>query len=130
MSQFAPQNCRRPHGLAIDASQHLWVTCEDDAAIVVLDSGTGELLHRFLLEGDGTHMLLAIDSGKRIVASHLRSKWLTIFDAEDFSNQRKIDIPHGAEGLAMSKSGRLWVTDPAQGYLTSLDLKTGKIHST
>lgn len=112
--------CRKPHGLAVDARARLWVTCEEDDALLVVDASSGEVLRREPADGPRTHMVRAAVDGRTIIASHLGAPWLSFFDADRPGVQRRVDLPSGAEGIAVATNGDLWVAHPTQGSVTHL----------
>ncbi len=112
--------CRRPHGLAVDRLGKVWVGCENNATLVVVDPIVGREVRRESSGGARTHMVTAIRGGDVILASHLRSPYISIFDPSASGEQGRIPLPHGSEMIAESLDGTLWVTSPGHGTVIKL----------
>ncbi len=113
-------DCRRPHGLAVDSLGQVWVGCEYDETLVVMNPNVGREVRREASAGRGTHMLTAIRGGDTIIASHLRSPYLSVFDPSTVGEVGRISLPHGSEMIAEAEEGTLWVTSPGNGTLIKL----------
>ncbi|MDH5492466.1 MAG: hypothetical protein OEY14_11000, partial [Myxococcales bacterium] len=118
---FALSSCAKPHGLALDDAQRLWVTCEQEGTLKVLSARDGRELASLPSGAERTHLLFAFEGGASIMASHLDQAFLSVYEGPSEAPSRTIPLPvRGAEEVDLADDGTLWITHPALGKVSAL----------
>lgn len=126
----------RPRGVAQAADGSLWVTCQDDDRIDILDDLTGQTLHTIRLRhGAGPHHILFNPDQTAVYCTMEGSGHLVKINPA--SPGKVVTLPLGPKPRAMAISGdgaRLWVTrfiSPADhGQVWEIDTATFTLSGT
>ena len=114
---------RRPHGIAVGPNEErVYVTAEDQQAVLELDAASGTALRTFETGQDVTHMLALAPNASALFATSIGSGTATKIDLEPEKVGTPTETGDGAEGVAVSPDGaEVWVTNRADDTVSILD---------
>lgn len=119
---------RAPHGIQIDKQGILYVTCDLDRKVLVIDPKTHAIRATMDTEGTGHWISMLPDATKIYVASKNDKPFITVLDVKTRKIVARIPAPNGVQGIAASPDGKRVVaidfTDPV---LIVIDPKTDKV---
>ena len=116
-----------PHGLAVAPDGMLWVTCETEGAVIVVDPSTrtkGRSVVATVAVGvKGPHWIAITPDGSKVFASNKNNAVISVIDAESRRLSAEIRVPRGVEGLAIAPDGRrLFAADLGRAGLWAIDV--------
>ncbi len=137
-----------PHGMAVAANGLLWVTCETEGALLLVDpaarSRAKTIVSTVALGVKGPHWLVMTPDGSKIYAANKDRPVLSVIDTSARKLLTEIRVPGGLEGLTITPDGRrlfaaslgravLWIIDtskdlPVREHL--LDEAAGRLLAT
>ena len=123
-------NCR-PHGLAFSPSdQELWVTCEEDQLVIVVDPRERKVLRTIDTGQNVTHMIVLTPDGRKAFTANIGSDTVTVIDTKS-GKVDQIEVGGGPEGIAITPDGKeLWVAHRTDGDLSIISTRTNEILET
>jgi DNA-binding beta-propeller fold protein YncE len=119
---------RAPHGIQIDQHGTLYVTCDLDHKILVIDPKTRAIKDTMDTEGTGHWISMLPDASKIYVANKNDKPFITVLDVKARKIVARIPAPNGIQGIAASPDGKYVVamdfTDPV---MIVIDPKTDTV---
>lgn len=100
---------RAPHGIQIDRGGTLYVTCDLDRKLLVIDPKTRVIKDAIDTEGTGHWIALLPDASKLYVANKDDKPFISVIDLKTRKMKGKVPAPHGTQGIAASPNGKLVV---------------------
>jgi YVTN family beta-propeller protein len=114
-----------PHGIQIGASGTLYVACDADRTIVMIDSKTRKVTGTLDSEGTGHWIAVLPDESKLYVANKADKFYVTVIDLKTRKTVARIPMPTGTEGIATSPDGKMVVAmDKDEPMITVIDPRT------
>jgi len=95
---------RRPHGVWVGASGRVYVTCEGDGVLVVLESDRVQFA--VPTNQPGSHMVVVTPDERKAYITNLGTDTVTAIDLNSRVVVAQIRIGAGAEGIDMSPDGQ------------------------
>jgi DNA-binding beta-propeller fold protein YncE len=119
---------RAPHGIQIDKQGTLYVTCDLDRKVLVIDPKTHAIRDTMDTEGTGHWISMLPDASKIYVANKNDKPFITVLDVKTRKIVARVPAPNGVQGIAASPDGKRVVaidfTDPV---LIVIDPKTDTV---
>jgi YVTN family beta-propeller protein len=112
---------KAPHGVEWIDNDRAAVTVEANQALAVVDVDEGEVIQAIATEQDISHMVALDPDGRRAYTSNMGSGTITVLDLGAGKRLKNIATGNGAEGIAVSTAGHVWVTNREADTLTVLD---------
>jgi YVTN family beta-propeller protein len=113
---------RRPHGVEWLDDRRAAITVEDNRALIVLDTTSGEVVQAIDTDQDVSHMVALPPTGDRAYVTNIGSGSLTVIDLGKGERVNNIATGDGAEGVAVTSSGHhVWVTNRGDDTIRVLD---------
>jgi len=97
---------RAPHGIQIDKHGTLYVTCDLDHKVLVIDPKTHAILDTMDTEGTGHWISMLPDASKIYVANKNDKPFITVLDVKTRKIVARVPTPHGVQGIAASPDGK------------------------
>ena len=119
--------CARPHASWI-IDRRVYVTCEDERQLSIVDIANGTIEGRLNTEQSGTHVLSYDRDSHTLAASNTGSGSLTLFRLRS-GDSTIVPLAAGSEG-ALAVSGAIWVGNTGNGSVSVVDPATGKVVET
>ncbi len=120
-----------PHGLAWDAYGKLWVTCDKSRHVIVINPNTKTVERAVPTDTDGCHWIIAVDGGRRMYTSNKDTPYVGVFDAEQQTLTKRIEVPNGVEGICSSPDGKIaYASDHRETRLLQFDTQTDTLKQT
>jgi YVTN family beta-propeller protein len=115
-----------PHGMDITRDgELLYVTCEKNGAIAVIDISAGKVINIFRTNMKGPHMLNLSPDDKWLFVANLYAGNISIFDTATGELERHVLTGRRPEGMDVSPDGKeLWVAGMAVHEMRVIDLTT------
>ena len=119
---------RAPHGIQIDRGGTIYVTCDLDRKLLVIDPKARVIKDAIDTEGTGHWMALLPDASKMYVANKNDRPFISVIDLKTRQMTGKVPAPGGTQGIAASPDGRLVVAmDSTDPILIVIDPATDKV---
>jgi YVTN family beta-propeller protein len=116
---------KAPHGLAVDADDQLWVTCENDSSVLVIDPVSKKITSVIPTGTKGTHWVHILNNSSKAYTSNKEYPKISVIDVKTRKITGEIPVPRGVEGIGSSPdSKRLYAADYRENLLWVID--TGK----
>lgn len=116
---------RRPHGVEWLDGDSAAVTVEANKALIVLDVERAKVTQSIDTDQEISHMLALDPERGRAYTANIGSGSVTVLDLGKGVRETNIATGDGAEGIAVSASGRhIWVTNRGADTITILDADT------
>ena len=120
-----------PHGMALDRSGTLWLTCDKSSHLLVVDPKAGKVLTAIPTLVPGTHWIVGHPDGKKLYGSNKDNAFVFVFDVDSRTIARKIPVPNGTEGIAISPDGkRLYASDHKEAKVLVIDTARDEVVDT
>ena len=118
-----------PHGMAVAPDGFLWVTCETEGAVILVDPSartrSKAVVATVPVGVKGPHWLAMTPDGSKIYAANKEHPVLSVIDTGSRRLSAEVRVPGGVEGLCISSDGRrvfaaslarsaLWLIDPSE----------------
>ena len=117
-----------PHGVQLGASGTLYVACDVDRTVVMIDTKTRKVKGTLGTEGTGHWIALLPDESKLYVANKADRLFVSVIDLKTQKIVQRIPMPSGTEGIAASPDGKIVVAmDRDEPVITVIDPKTDKV---
>lgn len=119
---------RAPHGIQIDHDDLLYVTCDLDRRVLVVDPAKRTIVRSIDTEGTGHWIALVRQTGKLYVANKNDRLFISVLDVKTGKMIGKIPAPNGTQGIAASPDGtRVVAMDLKEPILIVIDPKTDQV---
>lgn len=119
---------RAPHGIQIDKHGTLYVTCDLDRKILVIDPKTHAIKDTMDTEGTGHWISMLPDGSKIYVANKNDKPFITVLDVKTHKIVARIPAPNGTQGIAAAPDGkRVVAIDFSDPVLIVIDPKTDTV---
>jgi DNA-binding beta-propeller fold protein YncE len=112
---------KAPHGVEWIDDERAAVTVEANKALAVVDVRSGEVTQAIATDQAVSHMVALDPGGKRAYTSNMGSGTITVLDLDAGERLKNVATGSGAEGIAVSTAGHVWVTNREADTLTVLD---------
>jgi YVTN family beta-propeller protein len=112
---------KAPHGVEWIDDKRAAVTVEANQALAVVDVDKGEVIQAIATDQDISHMVALDPDGQRAYTSNMGSGTISVLDLGAGERLKNIATGKGAEGIAVSAAGQVWVTNRDDDTLTVLD---------
>lgn len=122
----------RPHGIEVGPDEeYVYVTAEDQQAVLELDASSGEVLRTFTTGQDVTHMLALASDASSLYATSIGSGTLSTVDLETGRVVSHTPTGEGAEGVDVTPDDEeVWVTNRAENTVSIFDTDAVEIVET
>jgi DNA-binding beta-propeller fold protein YncE len=118
-----------PHSVMMDTTGMLWATAEIGQAMLVIDPET-DAVQRINVGGSPHWLAISHQTGK-VFGSFKATGHAVVVDLESRMPVAKLDIPHRAEGLAVTPDGdTLFVCAHERGEFHEFDTRSHKLRRT
>jgi len=119
---------RAPHGIQIDKSGTLYVTCDLDRKLLVIDPKARTIKTAIDTEGTGHWIAMLPDASKVYVANKDDKPFISVIDLKKRQMVAKTPAPRGTQGIAASPDGKMVVAmDFAEPVLIVINPATNKV---
>ena len=119
---------RAPHGIQIDSAGLIYVTCDLDRQVLVIDPQAGAIRATIENEGTGHWIALLPDASKLYVANKDDRKFISVLDLKARKLTGRIPVPNGTQGITVSPDGkRVLAMDLADPTLIVIDPATDTV---
>jgi YVTN family beta-propeller protein len=115
---------KAPHGVEWVDDGRAAVTVEDNQALVVVDIEKGEIVQAIGPDQQVSHMVALDPDGRRAYTANIGSGSISVLNLASGERVRNVVTGNGAEGVAVSSLGHVWVTNRAADTVTVLDGET------
>jgi YVTN family beta-propeller protein len=116
---------RKPHGVEWLDNEQAAVTVEASKALIVVDVARDKVTQSIGTDQEVSHMVALDPARGRAYTANIGSGSITVLDLGKAARESNIATGEGAEGIAVSASGRhIWVTNRAADTITILDAET------
>jgi YVTN family beta-propeller protein len=112
---------KAPHGVEWIDDRRAAVTVEANQALAVIDVEKGGVIQAITTGQQVSHMVALDPDGQRAYTSNMGSGTITVLDLGAGKRLKNIATGKGAEGIAVSTAGHVWVTNREADTLTVLD---------
>jgi DNA-binding beta-propeller fold protein YncE len=122
---------RAPHGIQIDDSGTIYVTCDLSRKLLVIDPKKRKIEAAIDTEGTGHWVAVLPDASKAYVANKNDKMFISVIDLKKRAIVARIPAPHGTQGIAASPDGKFVVaSDYAEPKLLVIDPATDEVEVT
>jgi DNA-binding beta-propeller fold protein YncE len=119
---------RAPHGIQIARDGTIYVTCDLDRKLLVIDPKARTIKDTIDTEGTGHWMALLPDASKMYVANKNDKPFISVIDLKTRKMIGKVPAPNGTQGIAASPDGKLVVAmDFAEPVMIVIDPRTDQV---
>ena len=119
---------KAPHGLMLDPQGMLYVSCDAERKLLIIDPKTRKIVEAIDTEGTGHWVSLTPDGSKAYVGNKYDKPYVTVIDLKTRKIVARIPMPDGMEGLAVSPDGkRMIVANGVNPSLVMVDTATDKV---
>jgi YVTN family beta-propeller protein len=110
---------RMPHGIWTSRDgTRLWVTCEENRAVLEIETAKGGITKTWKTGQDVSHMLVPTPDETKLFVANIRSGSCTIINRKT-DEVKTLATGNGAEGIDVSPDGReVWVTNRAANTIS------------
>jgi len=117
-----------PHTLKLGPDGLLYITCENSAAVAVIDRATNKVVDAFESGSTNGHRLIIAPDGERLYTENEEDGTVSVIDLPKRKLLGKIATPRPLAGIAISADGGTVVAvDDAQPTLFLIDAAAGKV---
>lgn len=123
---------RAPHGMQVDPAGKLYVVCDLDSKVLLIDPASRHIEAAIDVDGPGHWIALAPEAGRLYVSLHGAKPFISVIDVQGRRVIAQIPIEHGTMGITVSPDGRtVLAADAAAPVLhivsTRTDQETGTV---
>jgi DNA-binding beta-propeller fold protein YncE len=106
---------RAPHGMQVDAAGRLYVACDLDHEVLVIDPASRHIEAAVDVGEAGHWIALAPKMGRIYVSGHGTQPFISVIDVHSRRVIDRIPIEHGTMGITVSPDGRTVLAADAAG---------------
>jgi YVTN family beta-propeller protein len=119
---------RAPHGIQVGNNGLLYVTCDLDRKVLVIDPASRSIRATLDTEGTG-HWIAILPTGDKLYVANKNDKpFVTVLDLKSGKIAAKIPAPNGIQGIAASPDGRVVIAlDMKEPVMFVIDTRTDEI---
>lgn len=123
---------KRPHGIKISKDgKHLYVTCEANKALVVIDTETKKVARSIKTNQDVSHMVALSPDETRAYITNMGSDTVTVIDLKKNALVTNIPVSKVPEGIDLSPDGKtLYVANRSANSMSVIDTAANKVIKT
>jgi len=123
---------RAPHGMQVDAAGRLYVACDLDSKVLVIDPASRHIEAAIDVGEAGHWIALASEEGRLYVSGHGSKPFVSVVDVRSRRVIDRIPIEHGTMGITVSPDGRTVLAADAAGPIlhiisTRTDREIGEV---
>lgn len=127
MRTLTVDDCARMHGIIPSAAGELiWVTCENEAAVVEIDVASGTVTQRWETGAAGSHRVAATHNDRFLTVTNVEAGSTTVLDRET-GERTVLDTGDGSEGIDLGSSETVWVAASGDELITQVDPAVGTV---
>ena len=120
-----------PHGMSIDAYGMLWLTCDKSSHVLVVDPKARAVIAAIPTVVPGTHWIVGHPGSKKLYGSNKDNAFIFVFDVNSRAISKRIAVPNGVEGIAISPNGRrVYASDHEKAKILVLDTMKDEVVGT
>jgi DNA-binding beta-propeller fold protein YncE len=117
-----------PHTLKLGPDGFIYVTCENSAAVVVIDPNSNCVIGAIDTGSTNAHRLIIAPDGERLYTENEEDATVSVIDLRSRKLLRKIEAPRPLAGITISADGRTVVAvDDAQPAIILIDTASGSV---
>jgi YVTN family beta-propeller protein len=117
-----------PHTLKLGPDGFIYITCENSAAVVVIDRNTNKAVDAIDSGSTNGHRLIVAPDGNRLYTENEEDATVSVIDLPKRRLLGKIETPRPLAGIAISPDGRTVVAvDDAQPTLFLIDTQAERV---
>lgn len=117
-----------PHTLKLGPDGLIYITCENSAAIAVIDPKTNRVVEKIDSGSTNGHRLIISSDGQRLYTENEEDATISVIDLPKRRLLGKIETPRPLAGIAISADGATVVAvDDAEPKLILIDTRTGTV---
>ncbi len=117
-----------PHGIQIDASGKLYVTCDLSRKLLVIDPKKQTVEAAIDTEGTGHWVAVLPDASKAYIANKNDKLYVSVIDLKTRKIVNRVPMPNGTQGIVASPDGkRVIVADYGEPAILMIDTATDKV---
>jgi DNA-binding beta-propeller fold protein YncE len=117
-----------PHTVKLGADGLIYVTCENSAAVVVIDPSSKCVIDAIETGSTNAHRLIIAPDGGRLYTENEEDATVSVIDLPSRKLVGKIETPRPLAGIAISAEGRTLVAvDDAQPTIFLIDTASGAV---
>ena len=118
-----------PWGIAIEPGGLLWVTCEQEGSLLVLDPKRKEpIVDRVPLGVKGSHRILLSPDGTKLYATSRELSVISVVDVVSRQLLREIRLSAPVDGITLSADGKkLYACPPDRRAIFMVDAENGRV---
>ena len=117
-----------PHTLKLGPDGLIYMTCENSAVVVVIDSKTHKVVEAIDSGSTNAHRMIISPDGARIYTENEEDATISVIDLPRRKLLGKIETPRPLAGLAISPDGQTLVAvDDAEPTLFLIDAEAGRL---
>jgi YVTN family beta-propeller protein len=114
-----------PHTMKLGPDGHIYITCENSAAVAVIDRSTHKVIDAIDSGSTNGHRLIISPDGERLYTENEEDATVSVIDLPRRKLLGKIRTPHALAGIAISPDGKTLVTvDDEEPALILIDTKS------
>jgi YVTN family beta-propeller protein len=119
---------RAPHGIQVDASGTLYVTCDLDRKLLVIDPKKKSIPAAIDTEGTGHWVAVLPDASKAYVANKADRLFVSVIDLKTRKMVGNVPMPKGTQGIVASPDGKhVLAMDLADPVMAVIDTATDTV---
>src|SRR5258708_6818462 len=119
---------RAPQGIQIDRNGMIYVTCDMDRKLLVIDPKARVIKDAIDTEGTGHWMAILPDASKMYVANKNDKPFVSVIDLQTRKMIGRVPAPGGTQGIAASPDGKVVVAmDSTDPIMIVIDPATDKV---
>jgi YVTN family beta-propeller protein len=117
-----------PHGIQIDASGRIYVTCDLSRKLLVIDPKKGSIEAAIDTEGTGHWVAVLPDASKAYIANKNDKLYVSVIDLKARKIVNRVPMPNGTQGIVASPDGRrVLAMDYGEPAIQVIDTATDKV---
>ncbi|MFL6796028.1 MAG: hypothetical protein ACJ8F3_01300 [Xanthobacteraceae bacterium] len=117
-----------PHTLKLGPDGLIYITCENSAAVVVIDPDTQTVVDAIPTGSTNAHRLIIAPEGQRLYTENEEDASVSVIDLVDRKLLGQIETPRPLAGIAISADGSTIVAvDDAEPTLFLIDAAAGRV---
>jgi YVTN family beta-propeller protein len=97
---------KAPHAIQVDRQGRLYVACDDDRKLLVIDPARRVIVAAIDTDGTGHWIAMLPDGSKVYVANKNDRPFISVIDVKAGKLVARIPAPNGTQGIAASPDGR------------------------